>query len=52
MSNKRNDPKTEKHALGRQDRLKAALKVNMARRKAQAKVRAGQKAGQKAVTDE
>ncbi len=35
-------PKTPKKASGKEDRLKAALKANMARRKAQARARAGQ----------
>ncbi|MDE4096763.1 hypothetical protein PXK30_00145 [Phaeobacter gallaeciensis] len=34
-------PKTSAQSTTREDRLKAALKANMARRKAQAKARAG-----------
>jgi len=34
-------PKNDGPAASREDRLKAALKANMARRKAQAKARAG-----------
>ena len=34
-------PQTQKKAAAREDRLKAALKANMARRKAQAKARSG-----------
>ncbi|AHD02306.1 MULTISPECIES: hypothetical protein [Leisingera] len=33
-------PKNDRSAVSREDRLKAALKANMARRKAQAKARA------------
>jgi len=37
-------------AAGREDRLKAALKANMARRKAQARARAEGRAGDEAGT--
>jgi len=40
MSDKDKHKKTEKTAKTREDRLKAALKANMAKRKAQARARA------------
>ncbi|WP_169796024.1 hypothetical protein [Ruegeria marisrubri] len=48
MSDKNSPKKHGKSGDAREDRLKAALKANLARRKAQAKARAGSdgKAGQ------
>ena len=40
MSDKQDNTKTGKAATTREDRLKAALKANMAKRKAQARARA------------
>jgi hypothetical protein len=40
MNDKQTKPKAEKTAKTREDRLKAALKANMAKRKAQARARA------------
>jgi hypothetical protein len=40
MSDKDSKPKADKTAKTREDRLKAALKANMAKRKAQARARA------------
>lgn len=40
MSDKDSKSKTQKTAKTREDRLKAALKANMAKRKAQARARA------------
>ncbi len=40
MSDKQNKIKADKTAKTREDRLKAALKANMAKRKAQARARA------------
>jgi hypothetical protein len=40
MSDKHSKPSTDKTAKTREDRLKAALKANMAKRKAQARARA------------
>lgn len=45
MSHKPAPPAAPKKALTREDRLKAALKANMGRRKAQARARAGESAG-------
>ncbi|MEO1639094.1 MAG: hypothetical protein AAFU41_07600 [Pseudomonadota bacterium] len=42
MSDKAKKPKPAKAAETREDRLKAALKANMAKRKAQARARAEQ----------
>ena len=44
MSNSKTPQATPKPSADREDRLKAALKANLARRKAQAKVRAGAQA--------
>jgi hypothetical protein len=41
MSDKHTKNKADKTATTREDRLKAALKANMAKRKAQARTRAG-----------
>ena len=41
MSDKQTKIKADKTAKTREDRLKAALKANMAKRKAQARARAG-----------
>ena len=40
MSDKSNEPKRKTAPLTREERLKAALKANMAKRKAQARARA------------
>ncbi|WP_172796257.1 hypothetical protein [Loktanella sp. 5RATIMAR09] len=40
MNDKQTKPKAEKSVQTREDRLKAALKANMAKRKAQARARA------------
>ena len=40
MNDKQDQSKTGKPATSREDRLKAALKANMAKRKAQARARA------------
>ena len=53
MPNKRDasdQPKTAPRATGREDRLKAALKANIARRKQQAKARS-QESGADGSTD-
>lgn len=42
MSNKDNKTKPAKPAASREDRLKAALKANMGKRKAQARARANE----------
>lgn len=42
MSNKDNKTKVAKPAASREDRLKAALKANMGKRKAQARARANE----------
>jgi hypothetical protein len=49
MSEKTAKKPTKKAAAGREDRLKAALKANMARRKAQVKARA--QVGEQTVSD-
>ncbi|MBE0414746.1 hypothetical protein [Yoonia sp.] len=41
MNDKHNKTKPAKPAASREDRLKAALRANMAKRKAQARARAG-----------
>ena len=41
MSDKESKPKTKKAPVTREERLKAALKANMAKRKAQARARKG-----------
>jgi hypothetical protein len=41
MSDKQSKIQADKTAMTREDRLKAALKANMAKRKAQARTRAG-----------
>jgi hypothetical protein len=41
MGDKDSKPKAKKQPETREDRLKAALKANMAKRKAQARARAG-----------
>ncbi len=47
MSDKDTQHKTDKTAKTREDRLKAALKANMAKRKAQARARAAGAAKEK-----
>jgi hypothetical protein len=47
MSDKQTKPKGEKSVQTREDRLKAALKANMAKRKAQARARAAPSGEQK-----
>ncbi len=42
MTSSSQKPKTAKQGDDREDRLKAALKANLARRKAQSKARSGQ----------
>ncbi|WP_165614984.1 hypothetical protein [Yoonia tamlensis] len=42
MSDKQNNNSKSKPATNREDRLKAALKANMAKRKAQARARAAE----------
>ncbi|WP_181417182.1 hypothetical protein [Loktanella sp. PT4BL] len=46
MSDKQTKTKAEKSAQTREDRLKAALKANMAKRKAQARARAAAPSGE------
>lgn len=48
MSNKTSSPKGRKPATPREDRLKAALKANLQRRKAQARIRSGETKNDKA----
>ena len=47
MDQKRDPKHTKKPAQSREDRLKAALKANMGKRKAQARARAAQEADKK-----
>jgi len=51
MNNKPAPPTEKPCKPGRDDRLKAALKANMARRKAQARARTGAAAGDKKAED-
>ena len=48
MENKSSPGKPPKDASSREDRLKSALKANLARRKAQARARKEKDAGEKA----